>query len=62
MKEKELFSVYDIAYMFNVSPVTIYKWIEKGLPSTKEAMTGTKTRQMIYKEDVERYISEVQNG
>jgi len=55
---KELNTVYEIADIFNVSPPTIYKWIEKGLPTTRVTMSGTRSRLMIDSKDVEKFIKE----
>jgi hypothetical protein len=55
---KELLTVYQTAVRFDVSPVTVYKWIEKGLKAKKETISGTRTRQMINVDDVTDFIME----
>jgi excisionase family DNA binding protein len=57
----ELLTVPESAKRMNVSRVTIYQWIKKGLKTTK-TFRGTKQTQLIDPKDLDVFVKEAING
>ncbi len=53
-------NAYEIAKIFNVTPVTVYNWVQKGLPH-KVITQGTKTSMRFDQNAVEKWVKENQN-
>ena len=54
-KEKDFYTVYEMANRMNVSHTTIYRWIEEGLKFIKKA-DGRRVRKVISDEDMNEFL------
>lgn len=56
-----LLTVSESATRMNVTRVTIYQWIKRGLPTSK-IFKGTKSVQLIAPKDLDKFVREANNG
>ena len=54
--EKEYYTVYEMAAQMNVTPPTIYRWIDAGLKFEKQHK-GRVVRKVITMDDVREFLT-----
>ena len=54
-KEKDYYTVYEMAERMNVSHTTIYRWIEDGLRYKKQP-DGRRVRKVISDDDMNEFL------
>ena len=56
MNKKQLYTVAEIALMFDVTTTAVRHWIKKGLHTETEKIIGVKPRMVIDPDDVKSFL------
>ena len=55
--EEEYYTVMELAEHFGVTDTAVYKWINKGLTTSKRREVGKKEHTIIKLEDAEKFLN-----